>query len=372
MNVRDHVVIGGGLVGLAAAWHLARRGVTDVLVLEAAEPGHTGGSSHGRARMTRSTYGSRLYVELVREALSQDWPELAENAGESLVRPLPAVFFGPRGGLFDTFRLATRRASRSGMCDLSAGDARERFPMLAIGERDGVLLDETAGVISADRTLLALRRLCDQSGVTLRTHAWVQGIDRTPGHLLVRLQDGAVATKKVLVAAGAGSPSLVPELSGLITPLRQVVGYSSAPALASVPNWARLDVGLVYGLPPHGGDGAKMANHRLRGPPDDVRNLAPVRDQDERELREALTPALRSVPAFDRLETCLYAATASEDPVITRLPAEARITVAAGLSGHGFKLGPLLGRIAAQIALGEPTHVRSFDAESSRFGLRRP
>ncbi|HJY69879.1 MAG TPA: FAD-dependent oxidoreductase, partial [Streptosporangiaceae bacterium] len=54
-NRVDVVIIGAGLAGSATAWALARRGRSAV-VLEAFQPGHRRGSSHGSARIFRRTY----------------------------------------------------------------------------------------------------------------------------------------------------------------------------------------------------------------------------------------------------------------------------------------------------------------------------
>ena len=51
----DVAVVGGGLMGAAAAWAAARRGLS-VALHEQFEPGHTRGSSHGSARIVRRGY----------------------------------------------------------------------------------------------------------------------------------------------------------------------------------------------------------------------------------------------------------------------------------------------------------------------------
>ncbi len=89
----DVVVIGAGLAGSAAAWALARRG-RSVVVLEAFPPGHRLGSSHGSARIFRRAYPDPLYVRLTGEA-RRGWRELADAAGEELILTTGAIDFGP-------------------------------------------------------------------------------------------------------------------------------------------------------------------------------------------------------------------------------------------------------------------------------------
>src|SRR5258706_429898 len=75
----DVVIVGAGLAGSAAARALASRGRSVVLV-EAFQPGHRRGSSHGSARIFRRAYPDPLYVRLTGQAQVL-WRQLADEAG---------------------------------------------------------------------------------------------------------------------------------------------------------------------------------------------------------------------------------------------------------------------------------------------------
>jgi glycine/D-amino acid oxidase-like deaminating enzyme len=79
----DVVVVGGGSMGLASAWHLAGRG-RRVLLCERHEPGHLYGSSHGATRIFRTAYRDPAYTRFALEAL-HGWRELEADAGEPLL-----------------------------------------------------------------------------------------------------------------------------------------------------------------------------------------------------------------------------------------------------------------------------------------------
>ncbi|MBJ7452805.1 MAG: FAD-dependent oxidoreductase, partial [Blastococcus sp.] len=85
----DVVVVGGGVMGSAAAWALARRGV-GVVLLERFGPGHAFGASHGSARIYRSTYAQPHHQALVAEA-RQLWAELEAETGMTLLHPASGV-----------------------------------------------------------------------------------------------------------------------------------------------------------------------------------------------------------------------------------------------------------------------------------------
>ena len=74
----DHVVVGGGVMGAATAWQLARRG-RQVVLLERFGRGHTQGASHGASRIYRNTYARPEYLDLAQEAFGL-WRVLEDEA----------------------------------------------------------------------------------------------------------------------------------------------------------------------------------------------------------------------------------------------------------------------------------------------------
>src|SRR5262249_44261206 len=89
----DVIVVGGGVMGSAAAWWLARRGRTVTLV-EQYGPGHRRGSSHGGSRIFRFAYPDADYVRMARAALPL-WRELEEDAGVRLLETTGGIDMGP-------------------------------------------------------------------------------------------------------------------------------------------------------------------------------------------------------------------------------------------------------------------------------------
>src|SRR5271155_1627649 len=79
----EAIVVGGGAMGSAAAYHLAKAGVS-VLLLEQFEIGHENGASHGDSRIIRLSYDHPTYTKLARESYKL-WAELEADAGEKVV-----------------------------------------------------------------------------------------------------------------------------------------------------------------------------------------------------------------------------------------------------------------------------------------------
>ncbi|MEM7517294.1 MAG: FAD-dependent oxidoreductase, partial [Planctomycetota bacterium] len=142
--------------GLAARGARARTTGRDIR-REQFELGTTRGSSHGAARIARSTYHDPEFARLMQEALRDDWPRLEADAGETLLHRTPGCIFGPEDGEIATYERACAEAGVD-VRRVDSSEARRLFPAfdLDADSEDGspltVLSDETAAVVAAART----------------------------------------------------------------------------------------------------------------------------------------------------------------------------------------------------------------------------
>src|SRR5262249_55969785 len=96
-HTADVLIVGGGGMGCAAAYHLARDGQR-VVLLEQFAVGHDGGSSHGPSRIIRLAYDGRDYVELARASYAL-WRALEAESGTSLLVRIGGLDLGAPGAL---------------------------------------------------------------------------------------------------------------------------------------------------------------------------------------------------------------------------------------------------------------------------------
>jgi sarcosine oxidase len=373
------LVVGAGIHGLATAWQLARRGVPRVALVERFRLHHDRGSSHGAARITRTTYSDERYVRLVRVAHEEEWPRLERDAGRALIHRCDGVFFGPPEGDLERWAAAVAAARAPGVERLEPAEARRRFPAFAFPDSRFVLHDRTGGVVAAAETLRALDLRCRVEGVHVLEETRVLAFDPAADPVRVDTDRGTLLAERVVITAGAWAGALVPALGSRTSVARQHVGYfrlalpAAGMAPASFPVWVHLGApaaGAHYGLPAFGEAGVKAAHHRVaQGSDDPDERPRPDAGAIER-VRRFLAEQL-AIPVVETLrsETCLYTNTPDEHFVLSPLPGHARVVVGSACSGHGFKFGPLVGRILAELALEGRTGVPEFEAARELFAL---
>ncbi|UOQ56655.1 FAD-dependent oxidoreductase [Leucobacter allii] len=355
----DHLVVGGGAMGLAAAWQLAGRGAR-VLLLERFAPHHARGASHGSTRNLNNAYDEEHYLDLFDEAVGL-WRGLESATGAELLGLHGLVTHGD-GALVGAAHDALARRGAS-IALLSADAAATRWPGMRFqGE---VLLSEDAGVVRAARALDALTDAARAAGARIEHGVRVHGLE--PGADGVRViatgADGAV--REILaghatVTAGAWSDPLLAglvELPELTVTEEHPAHFAPRDAGTVWPSFNHLlesdDLdafdGNVYGMPSPG-EGVKVGFHKVGA----------VVDPDDRPFRasEAQRAALRDyvadwfpglVPESAEEISCTYTSTATGRFVLDTV---GPITVGAGFSGHGFKFTPAIGRVLADAATG--------------------
>jgi sarcosine oxidase len=344
-------------------------------LLEAFEPGHVNGSSHGSARIFRRAYPDRLYVRLTGEA-RQLWRVLEDEASEQLIDVTGAIDFGSGPLPRTMYDLLTEQHIPAEL--LTHHQAQERWPQFAFSEQDQVLYHPEGGVIDPDRAVKAMQRLAAERGADIRHGTAVTAIaeDGT-----VTTQDQQLKADTVIVAAGAWTGPLLRDHLLLPLTVTQMTAFHFATAAVEEPGEAGVgepgEAGVpqaggwptfiyypddspaaIYGLP-SGSDapGAiKMGEHgRGTATTGDDRTRTPdprARERAQQFVRVRV-PGLQAEPAAEL--TCLYTSTPDEDFILDR---RGSIVIASACSGHGAKFAPLTGEIAADLAEGKPPRQR--------------
>src|SRR3984957_6100381 len=243
----DAVIIGAGLAGSATAWALARRGRSAV-VLEAFQPGHRRGSSHGSARIFRRAYPDPLYVRLTGDA-QRLWRELADEAGGGFVPTTGQIDFGPAREQEKMYEILRAFGVPAELMPPAA--AAERWPGVAFGT-EPVMFHPDAGGIDPERAMAALRSLAEARGVQFHYNSPVVSVaasaDGAEGRTAARSGQGPA----VVVTAG---PWVEPVIGGLVSlpPLvvTQQQAFHFAPRAAAGPRPVfiyRREGAALYGL----------------------------------------------------------------------------------------------------------------------------
>jgi monomeric sarcosine oxidase len=350
----DVLVVGAGLMGSATAWSAARRGAT-VAVLEQFGPHHTMGSSHGRARIVRRAYGDALYAGLTGRAFEL-WRELELSNDVHLLRQLGALDFGRRR---DVATLAEHLAGVSVPHEvMDSIEAERRWPGMRFS--GPVVFHERAGTVDPEAAVDAFVTDARRHGAQVQFDAAVQSIAVRGEQLVeVRTDDDAITARRVVLAPG---PWLTQLAAGLV-PLPELLvtqqHIAHFPRLdPSEPPWPSVihddEPAAMYHLA--GGDVGMVADDRKVGRHDGgtVTSGVPLdRSLDPRASAELTEYVRRWLPGLDptpRNEaTCLYTSTPSEDFVLDTV---GPLVVCSACSGHGAKFAPLVGELAADLALG--------------------
>ena len=316
-------VIGAGVMGLATAWALKRRGYEPV-VYEQFAVGHDRGSSHGRSRIFRLAYAEDHYVRLAQEALTL-WRELEAESGETVLE-LPGLV-----EVVQTLEESTAHTlERCGVAweRLGREEAERRYP-IRVPEGSFVVVQPEAGIARADKALAAFARELD-----IREHT--------------RAHPDEVDADAVVVTAGPWVNELLEEPLPVKT-TRETLCYFRLDGGRPIPSVVSFKPGRhtheMYSL--HDPEyGLKVGAHHA-GPEADPN----VPGEPEPALIERIAAWAAATYHLDDAtpvgaETCMYTTTADETFILER---RGRIVIGSPCSGHGFKFAPAIGeRLAAQ------------------------
>ncbi|WP_198664456.1 N-methyl-L-tryptophan oxidase [Jiangella endophytica] len=373
----DHIVIGAGALGSAAAYRLAKDGHTDVLVLEQYELGHTRGASEDHSRIIRHTYHSTVYTALTPAAYAA-WDEVEDETGLQVVFRVGgldlAVTGTPGERELDGYRASLAPLAAQGVTweNLGADEIRSRWPQWRIGDDVVGLFQSDGGILDVRRATAAHIALARARGVEFAPGTTVLGLSSTDRQVTVSTSRGEFTAGSVVLCAASWTPTLLPGLGvdWPITLSQEQVSYFATPHLRDFapdrfPMWIWHGDSFFYGFPVYGEVAVKAARD-MSGRFVTQETRSDVPDPAETELVAAFLRDRLPAAAGPELvsKTCVYDMAPDREFILDHVPGHPRIVAFVG-GGHAAKFASLLGEILAELATtGTTTHpIHAFRAD---------
>lgn len=350
------IVVGAGVFGTWTAEHLRRMGQR-VLLVDQMGPANARASSGGESRMTRGTYGrDEIYTRMALASL-EEWKRLSQRSELPLFHQAGVLFCFQ--DMIDYARQSIEVHERLGLPleQLSNLDLSGRWPQMNFGGIEFGLFEPEFGALMARRAVEELVSQFVAAGGEYRLAHAIPGAD---GHSL--LLDGSYEQASAIIyACGPWLPKVFPDLIGdRIFVTRQEVAFIAPPdgddafEASRLPGWADFNNGdLYYGFPNLEGRGFKIARD-THGPAFDPdsgdRRVSEGGAALLRAFAERRFPGLAGRP-FTEFRVCQYENSSNGDFLIDRHPTLDGAYLLGGGSGHGFKHGPEVGRLMAELVV---------------------
>ena len=358
-------------MGASVAYHLTRRGLTDVLLLE--RDTRLGAGSTGRnAGGVRHQFSTEANIELSRESI-RAFERFEDEVGTAIdLHQDGYLFLLSSPGSVETFRTSVGLQRRLGI-DVAWLDAREAMrlaPGLEASDVLGATFCQKDGLADPNGVTVGYAKAAQAAGATIEKDTEATGIRVRDGRIDgVETSRGFVETRIVVNAAGPHA-RLVGALAGVdvpVDPYRRHIFIAQPAARDWVVPATRIMVidfdstfyfhregpGVLFGM----GDPHESPTFDLSVQWDVLERITPVA---ARRL-----PALAEAP-IARAWAGLYEMTPDANPILGEAQALPGFFTIAGFSGHGFQHAPAAGRLLADLVTAADPH---FDW--SPFALER-
>ncbi|HET9672659.1 MAG TPA: FAD-binding oxidoreductase [Actinomycetota bacterium] len=364
-------VIGAGVHGASAAYHLASMGVSTTIVERSGPAQGPTGRSSG---ICRAYYTNPFLAAVAHRSIGM-LEGFRELTGRDSGFRRTGFLFLQGADEVARVREVSRHLDEVGVVTelLDEADLTGRFPAFEMTGIGVGVWERDAGYADPAATTLGLFSRAVELGAVPTLGRAAVGIDRAPGGWEIALSDGGrLACEKVLIAAGPWTRALAATV-GADLPLtveRHAVAVFAWNGVEPVV--AHADVGAGYYVRPDGED-QYLAGWLHPAPEVDADRFAERIADDE--VEALVRPIVERVPHLEGSSVqggwaSLYDVSPDWQPMIGEVAPG--VFVDAGTSGHGFKLAPALGEHVARLVLGSTLDPRLSEFDPARFERGRP
>lgn len=365
MKNYDFLILGAGIFGVSAAVELRKRKYS-VAILNPDDIPHPLAASTDISKVVRMEYGSdEEYMDMTRESM-EIWKEWNDLFGETFYHETTYLLLSASS--LDTEEETYEKSSYQNLLKRGLNPERikgehfpKRFPAYNPEAYAEASFNQEGGFVESGRIVARLAEYAQQLGVEIFRGQTAKDLLVENNRILgVKTKEGEkFSAGQVIVCAGNFTPYLVPALK----PYMMITGHPvfhlkpSQPELFLPEKFPVFAADIAntgwYGFPLHPLEKVvKIAKHGLGLELDPAKDERVVYEQDIQELREFLEfsfPVLANDPiVFTR--RCCYTDTLDGHFWIDHHPEIKGLSIGSGGSGHGMKMGPVIGDMIATMA----------------------
>lgn len=380
MQSADVVIVGAGVIGASAAYHLAALGCRDVLVIERGpEPGL---GSTGRATGGfRAQFSTAINVQLSLLARAKLRRFADEHGIDSGYQPYGYLFVARDPAQLTALHAAQQMQQALGLHEaqrVTPAAIRQLNPALACDDLCGGVFCPSDGFIRPLQILRGYLESAVRLGVRVAYGVHCTGLDLDPGGRVTTLHtsDGPIAAGCVVNAAGAWAAQMLEPL-GVALPVAPLCRQAAVTEPTTVlPAEMPMTIFVEDGFHLRERDGRVLLLW-----PDPAPCAAPFEASvDDDWLRTVVAMAHRRVPclrsiAIDRARCWagLYEMSPDKHALLGAAPGIPNLYLINGSSGHGVMHAPALGQLLAELILNGAAHTLDIHAlRPSRFAQGQP
>jgi len=366
------IIVGAGLMGCAAAFELARRGL-DVVVVERATVG-AGGTGRSSA-IVRQHYSNETTARMALYSVQvfQDFDErVGGDSGYLATGWVGLASESARAGL--EANVALQRGVGIHTSVIDAGELRDLMPGIETGDTVVAAYEPEGGYADPHLTVNAYADAARRHGATVLVYTEVIGIRFTGDKVIgIDTPAGSIDAPRVLNCAGPWGAAVagLANVEVPVLPARVQVAVFRRPTEYRAHHPVVMDfINGAYLRPETGGltlvGSIDPAEGKKAVDPDDYPEHA-----DTEFVEFAGEKLLTRYPPMENAEftagyASLYGITPDWHPVLDEVPAGSGHYLCVGFSGHGFKLGPAVGVMTADLVT--DSRDRVFDSGLFRLG----
>ena len=375
----DFLIVGGGIFGISSAVTLAERGHKVGLINPDKIPHHLAASTD-ISKAVRMEYGSDTeYFEMAEECI-RGWREWNELFDEEVYREVGFLMLSKSS--FDDNESSYEQSSYRQLVDhgyeperIKGDEISKRFPILKKNVYQEACLNPIGGYCFSGTAVQCLAKYARSIGVSIHEGHTAHKLVIENGRLqaIHTLEDGQFKFQKAIIAAGPYTPYLVPDLKPYFKATGHPVFwlYPENGAPFRYPNLSVFMADIAqtgwYGFPLSETHGVvKVARHSAGLTMDPRNKDRRVTDMEVRDMRTFVNNTFNGLEKAPLVYTrrCLYTDSLDGHFWIDHHPEIDGLMVSTGGSGHGMKMGPVIGKMTADIAEGRQ------HAYSNRYNWR--